>query len=41
VADGHRAASREAFFAESDVVSIHVRLIDATRGMVTAETSRA
>ena len=31
------AASREAFFAESDVVSIHVRLIDATRGMVTAE----
>ena len=37
-ADGSTpAASREAFFAESDVVSIHVRLIDATRGMVTAE----
>jgi D-3-phosphoglycerate dehydrogenase len=30
------AASREAFFESSDVVSIHVRLIDATRGMVTA-----
>jgi D-3-phosphoglycerate dehydrogenase len=37
-ADGYTpAASREAFFADSDVVSIHVRLIDATRGMVTAE----
>jgi D-3-phosphoglycerate dehydrogenase len=37
-ADGATPArSREAFFAESDVVSIHVRLIDATRGMVTAE----
>jgi D-3-phosphoglycerate dehydrogenase len=37
-ADGHTpAASREAFFAQSDVISIHVRLIDATRGMVTAE----
>ena len=36
--DGYApAASREAFFAESDVVSIHVRLIDETRGMVTAE----
>jgi D-3-phosphoglycerate dehydrogenase len=36
--DGYAlAASREAFFAESDVLSIHVRLIDATRGMVTAE----
>ena len=36
--DGYAsAASQEAFFAESDVVSIHVRLIDATRGMVTAE----
>jgi len=36
--DGYTAAaSREAFFADSDVVSIHVRLIDATRGMVTAE----
>jgi D-3-phosphoglycerate dehydrogenase / 2-oxoglutarate reductase len=36
-ADGVAAApSREAFFSESDVVSLHVRLIDATRGMVTA-----
>lgn len=36
--DGYTpAASREAFFADSDVVSIHVRLIDATRGLVTAE----
>ncbi|MGH7317739.1 MAG: NAD(P)-dependent oxidoreductase, partial [Candidatus Rokuibacteriota bacterium] len=36
--DGHApAASREAFFAEPDVISLHVRLIDATRGMVTAE----
>jgi len=36
-AEGYAAApSREAFFAESDVVSLHVRLIDATRGMVTA-----
>jgi D-3-phosphoglycerate dehydrogenase len=37
-ADGYTpAASREAFFADSDVVSIHVRLIDATRCMVTAD----
>jgi len=37
-AEGYAAApSREAFFAESDVVSLHVRLIDATRGMVTAD----
>ena len=36
-AEGYAAApSREAFFAESDVISLHVRLIDATRGMVTA-----
>jgi len=36
-ADGYApAASREAFFEESDVLSLHVRLIDATRGMVTA-----
>lgn len=35
--DGHAvAASKEALFAESDVLSLHVRLIDATRGMVTA-----
>ncbi|HET7766300.1 MAG TPA: D-2-hydroxyacid dehydrogenase family protein [Burkholderiales bacterium] len=36
-ADGYEvAASREAFFAECDVVSLHLRLIDATRGIVTA-----
>lgn len=35
--DGHAvAASREALFAESDVLSLHVRLLEATRGMVTA-----
>ncbi len=31
------AASREVFFATSDVVSLHVRLKPATRGIVTAE----
>lgn len=31
------AASREAFFAESDVISIHLPLNDGTRGIVTAE----
>ncbi len=30
------AASREALFEESDVLSLHVQLLDATRGMVTA-----
>ena len=36
-ADGARVAeSREAFFATSDVVSLHVRLKPATRGIVTA-----
>ncbi|OGK77806.1 MAG: 3-phosphoglycerate dehydrogenase [Candidatus Rokubacteria bacterium GWC2_70_16] len=35
--DGHAvAASREVLFAESDVLSLHVRLLEATRGMVTA-----
>jgi D-3-phosphoglycerate dehydrogenase len=35
--DGYEVAlSKEAFFAESDVVSLHVRLVDATRGIVTA-----
>ena len=35
--DGYQVApSREAFFAESDVVSLHMRLVDATRGIVTA-----
>ena len=31
----HVPASREEFFATSDVISIHVRLVDATRGIVT------
>lgn len=30
------AASREDFFATSDVVSVHIRLVPATRGLVTA-----
>ena len=35
--DGHAvAASKEALFAESDVLSLHLRLIDATRGIVSA-----
>ena len=36
--DGHEiAASREDFFAQCDVLSLHLRLADATRGIVTAE----
>ena len=36
-ADGYAAApSREAFFSECDVVSLHLRLIPETRGIVTA-----
>jgi D-3-phosphoglycerate dehydrogenase / 2-oxoglutarate reductase len=36
--DGYTAAeSREAFFANSDVLSVHLRLADATEGIVTAE----
>src|SRR5215217_6449184 len=36
-ADGHTvAASKAAFFAESDVVSLHMRLVESTRGIVTA-----
>ena len=36
-ADGYAAApSKEAFFAECDVLSLHMRLVDATRGIVTA-----
>ena len=38
VADGYEvAASREDFFNSADVVSLHVRLYPATRGMVTAD----
>jgi D-3-phosphoglycerate dehydrogenase len=37
-ADGYDAApSREAFFEQADVLSLHLRLLDATRGIVTAE----
>lgn len=35
-ADGYAgAASKDAFFETSDVVSLHMRLVDATRGVVT------
>jgi D-3-phosphoglycerate dehydrogenase len=35
--DGHAvAASKEAFFEACDVISLHMRLVDATRGIVTA-----
>jgi len=38
VADGHAAAdSREALFGEADVLTLHLRLADATRGIVTAD----
>ena len=37
LSDGYAAAdSKEAFFEECDVVSLHLRLVDATRGIVTA-----
>lgn len=36
-ADGYTpAASKEALFEESDVLSLHLRLVEATRGIVTA-----
>ena len=36
-ADGYdAAASKEAFFAACDVISLHMRLLEATRGIVTA-----
>ena len=38
LADGYQAAaSREAFFEQADVLSLHLRLHDSTRGVVTAE----
>lgn len=38
VADGeHVPESREAFFATSDIVSVHVRLKPTTRGLITAD----
>ncbi len=37
-ADGHAVAdSKEAFFSSTDVVSLHLRLVEATRGIVTGE----
>lgn len=37
-ADGHQAAlSRKSFFESSDVISLHLRITGATRGIVTAE----
>ena len=37
-ADGYQAAeSREAFFEQCDVLSLHLRLVEATRGVVTLE----
>jgi D-3-phosphoglycerate dehydrogenase len=37
-ADGYEvAASKEEFFATCDVLSLHMRLVDATRGIVTRE----
>jgi len=36
-ADGYSAArSKQAFFEQCDVISLHMRLVDATRGIVTA-----
>jgi D-3-phosphoglycerate dehydrogenase len=36
-ADGYSAApNKEAFFEQCDVISLHMRLVDATRGIVTA-----
>ena len=37
-ADGYAVApDKETFFAESDVITLHMRLVDATRGIVKAE----
>ncbi len=36
ITDGHTAAaSQEAFYEQADIVSLHMRLVDATRGIVT------
>lgn len=41
VEDGHEAAaSKEAFFREADVVSLHIRLHPSTRGIVTLDDLR-
>jgi D-3-phosphoglycerate dehydrogenase len=40
-ADGHKAApSKAAFFEQCDVLTLHMRLVDATRGIVTADDMR-
>jgi D-3-phosphoglycerate dehydrogenase len=37
IADGYVGAkSKDAFFSECDVITLHMRLVDATRGIVTA-----
>jgi D-3-phosphoglycerate dehydrogenase len=37
IGDGYRAAeSKESFFEQCDVLTLHMRLVDATRGIVTA-----
>src|SRR5205809_878257 len=37
-ADGYKgAASKQVFFAECDVISLHMRLVDGTRGIVSAD----
>jgi D-3-phosphoglycerate dehydrogenase len=41
-ADGWRTAeSQDAFYAECDVISLHMRLVDATRHIVKVNTARA
>jgi D-3-phosphoglycerate dehydrogenase len=36
--DGYAVApSKEAFFSESDIISLHMRLVEGTRGIVTAD----
>jgi D-3-phosphoglycerate dehydrogenase len=38
LADGHQpATSREEFFEQADVLTLHLRLVEATRGLVTAQ----
>ena len=40
-AEGHLAApSKPAFFERCDVLSLHMRLVEATRGIVTADDLR-
>ena len=41
-ADGYETAdSKAAFFEQCDVLSLHMRLVEATRGIVTAADLRA